>query len=142
MKTIVLVLFFSLFSIAPTFSRTIIIEYENIGQHGYNVVKEKHEDAGWFSSSVSKLVCVDKGNIDGFWNINPRKFPDMFGPNGSNPEWEDLKDYADNQIAKGNNSGTFINNIELDNDLWFRDVKWSSEKNRIIKITINIRIAE
>lgn len=72
---------------------------------------------------------------------NPKSFPDMVGPNNSNPEWIDLYDLAIENINSGKIAGRIKSNIALNNDFWEREVYWSSfnDTEYEIKIDINLK---
>jgi hypothetical protein len=128
MKTFFYVGIFLLLT-TTVFSATINIGKTNGGFNGYNTVIEKHD------GDKHALVCYDPGNACCEWMIRPN----IVGPH-SNPEWNDLEQYANNQVASGNLSGSYINNIEINSDFWGRSVQWEGTTTGNVTVNINIEL--
>lgn len=120
-------------------ARTIIVTKAGSGE-GYTIT-ETHEDGGWFSSAKSTLKCIAPGPADCEWNIDPRTLDDMIGPNGSNPDWKDLNDHALEEIENLNLSGSYVNNVLINGDFWYRSVVWDALSPADYEIEITIQLA-
>lgn len=129
MRTILYLGIFLLFT-AEVLSSTIVIGKTNGGPSGYNTVIEKHD-----GNNNHSLACYDPGYSCCEW-MNP---PHIVGPH-SNPEWSDLEQYANNQVAAGNLSGNYTSNIEINGDLWNRSVQWSGTSISNVSMTINVEL--
>lgn len=127
---------------SSSYARTIEIEKIDGQNDKYQTIQEKHEDGGWFSSAKSTLKCYDPGTNTCEWTINPRTLPSMIGPNQSNPEWEDLHNYALDEIINGNFAGSFTSNVTINNDFWYRTVQWSGNNTNNCLISIEIQLAQ
>lgn len=101
---------------------------------------EDHKDADWFKKPKSKIVFSDE-DLFAKLSYDPKAFPDMVGPNNSNPEWRDLYDLAIDNIKSGSAAGKLNRNVALNNDFWEREVFWSAlnENEFEIKIKINLK---
>ncbi len=128
MRTLLYIGIFLLFN-SVVFSTTIVIGKTNGGPTGYNTVIEKHD------GNNHSLVCKDPGYACCEWMIKPQ----IVGPH-SNPEWSDLEQYANNQVALGNLSGNYTNNVEINGDLWNRSVQWSGTCSSNVTITVNVEL--
>lgn len=136
-KIVILIAIITFFSTNILISRTITVKRINGGENGYNVVDEKHEDGGWFTSAKSNLTCIDPGYSACTWNIDPRSLPELVD---SGVEYKDLQDYAENQITQFQNpNGNYSDQQTFNGVLYNRTVVWQSNgtlENSQIDITI------
>lgn len=139
MKTLLFILFVLCISITDSNARNIKITKTGEGS-GYSVT-ETHEDGGWFTSSKSRLTCVAPGPSSCAWTLDPRTLDDLTGPGPSNPTWDDLRDYAEDNISNNVLSGSHVANIVINGDLWYRSVTWSATNINNSEIEINIDLA-
>ncbi len=128
--------------LSSVFSRTIEITKTGAGGNGGYDVFEKHDDGIWLiKSAKSTLTCVAPGSQECKFTIDPRTLSDLVGPNGSNPNWTDLDDYAKDKIQSNIFTGTYSNNLSINGDLWYRNVSWIATDKYNYKVTINIELA-
>lgn len=140
MMIVALSLLFAAYSFS--YSRTIKVSETGPAGSASGYQKfEEHDDGGFLKGSKSTLLCTAPGPAQCVWNIDPRTLPDMFGPNNSNPEWADLKTYAISQITGGTLSGSYVNNIVINGDSWYRNVTWNSTNITNYNVEIEIQLA-
>lgn len=136
-KIIIIMLLICVMSSLSLNCRSIKVSKTGTGE-GYTVVEE-HTDGWWFIiGAKSRLTCVAPGPAACVWTINPILLPDMTGPNGSDPRWEELKGYAEDEIAKGQLRGSLIENLEINGDLWYRNVVWEATNTNEFNIEVNV----
>jgi hypothetical protein len=148
-KKLVLVMFLSLlisffiFSTNNVFAeRTIIIEKArskgtiNEGFTQYDYVEEKHESTGLFGwgSGKSTLKCYGQRDLACIFSHMPESLIVSDNELGT----EELRDYAENQIANGNFNGTFSDQKVTPHGTFSRTVNWSGTASVECNIDINI----
>lgn len=141
-KMIFTILLVGLFSTVDARTIKVNRSKEVSNDEDYNSVKEEHKDKGWFSRAKSTLDCHGTGGVKCNWKIHPSSLPDLVTGSGNPVPIDDLKDYADNEIGANNLSDSYINNIVIDGELWYRSVTWNSNTvnpnfNSLISITVN-----
>ena len=141
MKKVFILFLMSIIFSSLALSRTIDIKKSGGGSNGYNIVYEHHDDGGWFDEAESTLSCNDPGNSKCEWTINPTLLPSMIGPGGGACPWEDLYNYANNQILSNVLTGSYTDNIIITGDYWYRSLSWSATDVNNSRIIINNNLA-
>jgi hypothetical protein len=142
MKKVPIFIFILLLSTISLLSRTITIIKSNCSSSGCYQMAEIHKDSGLFTDASSVLTCQGKGINKCEFMFDPKSNKDMIGPNGSNPDWQDLLKYAEEQIAMGALNGSYKKNVVLKNDFWYRKVSWVALGKNDCKITIDIQLVK
>ena len=65
----------------------------------------------------------------------------MIGPGGGACPWEDLYNYANNQILSNVLTGSYTDNIIITGDYWYRSLSWSATDVNNSRIIINNNLA-
>lgn len=125
------IIYFILISIilTTTASAFISVTKQSGGKNGYDLVSEVHRNNDHY------LNCSGIGYAKCEWTVKPQ----YIGPNSVAP-WEDLEQYANDQVELGNLTGTYTNNVAINGDLWNRSVQCDGQDSLNIDIDINIQL--
>jgi len=138
MKYLIAIITICFFSINTTlFSYDVVVNRNNGGQNGYKVVQENHDT----NDGTSNLNCQDPGHSSCDFVSAPEDVHNLQTGNGTDIPWEDLENYAIDEIDLGNLTGNHTANITLDGELWYRSVSWDATGSYDNEITININPA-